>query len=441
MVTTTSLPMRGGMYCLRLRIQSIGAALGAFLVVAICLVIGSNIVHGDENWLRFRGPNGTGVSNLQGLPTEWKESDYEWSVTLDGKGHSSPVVYNDYLFVTSGFEDGRRSVICLDALTGKQRWSDTITLDPNRLHKKNSYCSSSPATDGERVYVAEADASHVIVNAYTLNGEKVWTRDLGEYVSSHGFGPSPILHKGLVILPRDQDGSGSVVALDAKTGKTKWTSDRSGTVAAYSTPMVIELNGQEQLVVINGATGLAGIDLSTGRQLWESGKLPERPVASPVFGNGLLLATCGSGGRGKYMVAVDPLDHKEEKASVKIERKKLLPYVPTPVIKDQYVYFWNDDGTVCCLDMKGDFTDEVWRQRVGGNYSGSPVLVDGKIYCISESGEVKVVDASPTFRQYDGGNLGDNSHCTPAIANGRMYLKGFHKLVCLKAKSPVAKSF
>ncbi len=409
-----------------------------FITAAIGLLVFGSVtsVSAEENWTRFRGPNGTGISDLKGLPTEWTDSDYEWSVTLDGKGHSSPVIYGDTLFVTSGFDDGRRSLICLDALTGQKKWDRTIKLDPNHLHKKNSYCSSSPTTDGELVYTAEADQQHFLIHAYTMTGKEVWKRDLGPFVSQHGFGPSPMLYQEQLIIPYDQDGSAEIVSLDAKTGETIWTSTRKANTASYATPMILNLNGQDLLIVLSGATGIAGLNPLSGEQLWESGKLPERTVASPVYGNGLLLATCGSGGRGKFMVAVDPRAPGENRPAVKAERKKMLPYVPTPIVHDQYVYFWNDDGTVCCLDMHGDFTEEVWRERVGGNYSSSPILVDGKIYCVSEEGDVKVIDASPDFKQHKGGKLGDDSYSTPAIANGRMYLKGFGRLVSLKAKAP-----
>ncbi|SFH60146.1 outer membrane protein assembly factor BamB family protein [Planctomicrobium piriforme] len=407
-------------------------------LLAFCLTMLSLTAQG-EDWTRFRGPNGTGVSELQGVPTEWKESDYEWVVTLKGKGHSSPVITGESLFVTSGNEDGSRSIYCLDANTGKTKWSDSVQLGKNHLHKKNSYCSATPTTDGERVYVSEADDSHYFVNAYLLSGKKVWSRDLGAFQSQHGFGPSPMLYQGLLIVPNDQDGPSAIVALDAKTGETRWQSSRKTETTSYATPMVLTLKGRDQLVVLSGATGLAGLDPASGKELWESGRLPQRTVASPVFGNGLLIATCGSGGRGQFMAAVDPLAAgTKSEPLVRAERTKMLPYVPTPVIRDQYMYFWNDDGTVCCVDMLGDLNGVVWRERVGGNYSGSPVLIDGKLYCISEEGQVKVVDANPTFREYPGGPLGDASHSTPAVANGRVYLKGFERLASLKSKSNVA---
>ena len=181
---------------------------------------------------------------------------------------------------------------------------------------------------------------------------------------------------------------------------------------------------------------MAGLDPETGRQLWSSGALPERSVASPVLVNGLLLATCGTGGRGVEMVVVRPGVSGSQ--AVVGKRRQNMPYVPTPIMHEGYLFLWNDDGIVCCVDPKGDLSQNVWRERIGGNYSGSPVVVDGKLYCISEDGRVAVLDASPRFRNHGFSPLGDPSHSTPAVANGRMYLRGFRTLSSLKANTETA---
>lgn len=410
----------------------------SWLTCAGLLTLAVNMAAADEHWDRFRGPNGTGVSQLSGVPTAWEESDYEWVVNLPGKGHSSPVVWNEHLFITTGLEDGTRELICLNAFTGKQLWSRTIALKPNHLHQKNSYGSGSAATDGERVYIAEADNEHFIVTAYNFKGEPVWKRDLGTYAASHGIGVSPVVYKDLLIVPNDQDGPSSIEALDLKTGETRWSSARKVETASYATPMMINREGHDELIVLSGASGLAGLDPLNGKENWSSGKLPQRTVASPVYGEGLLFATCGQAGRGVEMVAVDPNRTGKSDSLIHATRQKTMPYVPTPLVLDHYLYLWNDDGVACCVDLRGDLAKNVWRERIGGNYSGSPVLIDGKIYCISETGDVKVIDASPTFHQYPGGKLGDQSYSTPAVANGRVYLRGFHRIVSLKAAAKTA---
>lgn len=385
-----------------------------------------------EEWSRFRGPDGSGSSQLQGVPTSWTKDDYEWVVELPGKGHSSPAIWEDKLFLTVGTDDGERIVLCLNGSTGETIWKDSIKLDPNHLHKKNSYASGTPATDGQRVYVAFADEAKYTLLAYRLDGERLWSRDLGSFTSQHGQGVSPIVHNGKVFVPDDQMGPSKIVALNAQTGDELWSSERKFRRTSYSTPIIVKVDGKDQLICLSGAVGLAGLDPETGKELWHSGELPMRTVASPVYGDGLLFASCGSGGRGKLMVAVNP----KEGGKVHAERAQNLPYVPTPIIHEGYLYLWNDDGIVCCVDLKAeDLTKNVWRERVGGTYSGSPVLISGKLYCISEDGEIAVVDASPTFKQYGKSPLGDQSYSTPAVANGRVYFRGFHTLACLKANT------
>lgn len=402
--------------------------LHTLFVVALLIQIGTASA---DDWTRFRGENGIGKSDLKGVPTEWNKDDYEWVIDLPGKGHSSPVIQGEKLFVTTGSADGRRTLHCLNAITGKELWQDSIQLDANHLHKKNSYASGTPAIAGERVYVAFADEKQYTLLAYSLDGERLWSRDLGHFTSQHGQGVSPIVYEGMVIVPDDQMGPSKIVALNAETGEEVWTTaDRQFRRTSYSTPMIVKVGGKDEIVCLSGATGLSGLDPKTGKELWQSGELPLRTVASPILGEGLLFASCGSGGRGKFMVAVDP----EKDGKVITERKQNLPYVPTPIAHEGHLYLWNDDGIVCCIDLSGDLSENVWRERVGGVYSGSPVLIDGNLYCISEEGMVTVVKASPKFEKLGQSPLGDQSYATPAVANGRVYLRGFGSLACLKAK-------
>ena len=149
----------------------------------LCVVAWSCCVSQADEWPRFRGPNGEGKSALKGVPTQWTMEDYEWVVELPGKGHSSPCVWGENLFVTTGTDAGERMILCLNALTGEKKWSDGTQLEASHLHKKNSYGSGTPATDGEHVYVAFADENQYLVNAYTMAGEKVWSQNLGVFLS------------------------------------------------------------------------------------------------------------------------------------------------------------------------------------------------------------------------------------------------------------------
>lgn len=390
----------------------------------------------DDNWTRFRGPDGTGISDLQGVPVEWTLDDYEWVIPLEGVGHSSPVIWENALFITTGTDDGLRTLRRLNATTGEEEWSQELRLATNHLHKKNSYASSTPTVDGERAYVIHADADQQFVIAYTLDGDEVWKRDLGVFESQHGQGVSPIVYEELLIVCNDQAGPSNIVAFNRKTGDTVWEIPREPKEVSYSTPFVLQSEGRPpQLIVTSEAAGLTALNPLTGEEYWDTEAMPLRTVASPVYGNGMIVVSCGSGGIGKYMRAVDASGSGDVSAThYSFERveKDTLNYVPTPIVHGEHIYLWCDRGFVCCVEMATGAT--VWNERIGGNFSGSPVLIDGKLYCMSEEGDVVVVEAVPEFKGATRNPLGDGSHATPAVANGRVYFRGFSRLACLKAK-------
>ncbi len=400
-------------------------------VVAILL---SFSVGECDDWPRFRGKNGDGISSLQGVPVQWTEDDYEWKVDLPGVGHSSPVLWGELLFVASGQDDGTRMLLCLNAITGETLWSQTVQLDPEpHVSDRNSYGSSTPLVDGERIYIAFADKERYLFSAYNHEGQPVWSEDLGPFNSMHGQGHSPILHGEMVILANDQSGPSFVIALNRQTGEEVWRSPRADRRAAYSTPMVLAVEGQKpQLICVSGATGITGLDLETGAERWGSGELPMRAVASPVYGDGVLLASCGKGGRGHHMVAVEPsFDVTTKQPNIRWTRTQSLPYVPSPIISDGILYLWADEGIVLSVDLKtGETIDRV---RVGGNYYSSPIMIDHKLYCPADDGQIAVVATAPKLKVLGKSPLGDHIHSTPAVGNGRVYFRGFHTLACLKA--------
>lgn len=391
-----------------------------------------------DDWSRFRGPDGTGVASAPGLPVEWGQSDYAWQVSLPGAGHSSPVVRGKRLFVTASSEDGtERRLVCLDPASGKTVWTRAVALKADKLHLKNSHASGTPVVTDEFVYATFADDEHYVVAAFGVDGKPAWTRDLGPFESQHGHGSSPIVWRDLLIVPNDQDGPSSLVALDARTGEVRWNVSRATADGntSYSAPLVLEAAGrQPQLITSSKAMGVVSSDPATGRVNWQSEPLPQRPVASPVLAGGVIFQSCGQQGRGTYMVGVDPFA-KEDAKRVVFERSKELPYVPTPVAYGDHLYLWSDNGIVVCLDAKKGF-ETVWTRRVDGSYSSSPVCVNGLLYAVTEDGEVAVIRAAPEFELLGRSPLGDRSHATPAVADGKMFFRTFGKLLCLAPKSP-----
>lgn len=404
------------------------------LWVCVVLLASLQTTFAQDNWPRFRGPNGVGVSDLKGLPTQWTEKDYEWKIELPGVGHSSPVIWKEALFLCTSSTDGERTLRCYDALTGRQRWAESIKLGTNALHKKNSYASATPAVDEERVYVTFGDDEHHVLGAYSHEGKKVWSYDLGAIDTQHGQGMSPIIHAELVILCSDQRGPSSIVALNRKTGVEVWRTVREFREASYSTPLIYTAAGHDPVLLCEaGVNGHSALDLQTGEPLWASGPVEFRTCSSIVQAGKLVIGTCGQGGRGKILWATDPWGEENKAGKVAYTRTKALPYVPTPVYANGRLFLWNDDGTVVC--MNAETGEDIWAERVGKNYTGSPIVVDGKIYCISEDGMVAVMDASDTYKFHGFSPLGDDSYATPSVANGRLYLRGFRTLACLKAQN------
>ena len=388
-----------------------------------------------QNWSRFRGEDGSGVSEQKGIPVTWSQGDYDWNVELAGIGHAQPIVWGKTLFATSAVDKGaERFIFCIDTETGKTRWQKTIGLNQSRKHNKSSWASATPVTDGKAVYFTFADKETYMVVAYDFDGQLLWRRSLGAFESQHGLGVSPILFDGMLIAANDQDGPSSLIALDAVTGKTRWSVLRAIRRASYATPRIVaDENGDPQLIVVSGASGVTSFDPYTGNKIWNAGEFPLRTVASPVYADGLVIASCGQGGRyGVLQLAIDTRRNTDGASRIKWKRERLIPYVPTPVVFNGHLYEWNDEGTVACVNIENG--EEIKRVRIGGNYSGSPICIDGKLYGISEDGKVRVISATPELKDLGTTDLGDPCHSTPIVANGRLYLRTYHRLAALPAK-------
>jgi outer membrane protein assembly factor BamB len=386
-----------------------------------------------QEWTRFRGPNGSGVSAATTFPLRWTEKDHLWKVDLPGVGHSSPVLWGERLFVTCGEEKtGQRIVVCLRATDGNQLWSRTFAGEAHRKHADNSFASATPAVDERHVYVCWGSPRDHVVMALDHDGKDVWSVDLGPYRTGHGFGVSPIVHDGLLIVPNDQDGTSNVMALDCGTGKERWRAGRKSKTI-YATPCVYQPRGQSaELIFTSWEQGITSIDPKTGRTNWERDVFSkghvESPIGSPIIAGDLVLGTCGWLGVKKEVVAIRPRDDGEKAQPVyRIDRA--APLVLTPLVKDELLFLWSDEGLVTCADAS---TGEVhWRERVPGTYYGSPVWVGKHLYCMSRDGEVLVLAAAKQYAQVARNPLGEGSHSTPAVAGGKMYLRTFSHLICV----------
>lgn len=400
------------------------------------LILGADPTDG-QHWARFRGPNGTGESEAPSIPLQWSAKDYRWSVKLPGLGHSSPAVWGGRVIVTSASQDGRRwSVLGLRTSDGSRIWEATMDGGSYPKSQLNSFASTTPALDGQRAFVTWGTAEQYIVAAISLaGGQKLWQREFPRFVSEHGVGASPIVWQDLVIVPNDQDGPSSVVALDAATGKTRWQADRRSEKAAFSTPCIYQPSGSKpQLILSSWAHGISSLDPRSGKTFWELPVFQFRAVGSPAVAAGLIFASAGVGGVGRQMVAIRPGDPDgATKAEVVYRPDNPFPYVPVPVAKGNLVFLWQDRGVVTCLD--GPSGKVHWRERVGGDYFSSPIRVADRIYCPSRNGEMVVLAASERFQQLARFPLGDKTHSTPAVAGDSMYIRTFSQLSAIGGKS------
>jgi outer membrane protein assembly factor BamB len=412
------------------------ALLGSFLVTAFLTTAASN----GQEWTRFRGPNGTGESEATTVPGYWTAADYNWQTKLPGAGHGSPALWGDKIFLMSADPaTAKRYVLCIDANKGNILWTREFTSQMHHLHTRSSYASCTPAVDADRVYVAWSDPDHTLLMALDHAGNDVWTQDFGAWVSQHGFGSSPMLYDDLVILNVSQEitkrpgtpepKNSFVVGIEKDTGKIRWRRERKVDTTSYSVPCVRKAGDGDELVCCSTAEGLFALDPKTGEQKWSNEVFSMRTVSSPLLIGGLVFGTTGSGGGGNYVVAVKPGANSE----IAYEIKKEMPYVPTPVAHGDLLFLWSDKGIVTCVNAADG--KQVWQKRVGGvGYSGSPVRVGDKIYCVDEAGTVVVIGAGDKFEEFGRMDLKEECRSTPAVANGCMYIRTLSHLYSIGGK-------
>jgi outer membrane protein assembly factor BamB len=406
------------------------------LYAALCLALLA-VAHQSaaaQEWTRFRGPNGSGVSPAMHVPAEWDADDVNWRVKLPGVGHSSPVLWGKKIFLTTGDEEsGSRTTLCLHADDGRTLWSRTTKSKAHGKHSLNSFASSSPAVDGDRVYLLWTTPEEYAVEALDHAGEPVWRKVIGPYQSGHGSGVSPILHDGMVIIANDHEGDSSLVALDCRTGEIRWRTPRK-TKTAYATPCVYQpKGGPAQLIFTSWISGISSIDPADGSVNWEllvfDEKHSETSIGSPIVVGDYVLGTCGYLGYATHTVAVRSDASLPEKAKVVYRVDRGAPLTTTPVAAGGLLFLWDDAGIVTCTSAETG--EQHWRNRVGGTYYGSPVVVNGRVYCMSAQGEAVVLAADKEYRLLARNPLGEGSHATPAVAGGVMYLRTFSHLISL----------
>lgn len=402
----------------------------AISVVAMTVLCG---MAGGQEWTRFRGPDGTGIGRGESIPVSFTEADYLWMVKLPGPGHSSPVLWGDRIFLTCA-HDAReeREVVCLDTSSGKTLWSRKMPFTPYRHNRQNSFAASTPAVDAERVYINWISGGTFVALALDHAGNTLWRREMGKFKARHGAGASPITLGGLMIVGNDNMETSFLAGLDGKTGKTVWQIKRNSKMTSYITPAVHRpKGGSPEVVFVSEANGMTAVDPQSGEKKWESEKLfTLKSVSSPVVAGSVIFATAGAGGAGRQSAAVRPGDTlagRDPTVAWKLDRD--LPYVPTPIAIGEHLYILSEAGVMTCVVAATG--KQVWQADLDEKFYASPVCVDERIYLVTRNGEMIVLKVGSEYKLLGKSKLPEKSDATPAIANGRMYIRTLNLLICI----------
>jgi len=379
---------------------------------------GEPILYADGDWPWWRGPHRDGIAAAnQTVPLVWNETENVlWKAPIPGRGHGSPTIVGDRVFIaTADVKEGVQSVLAIDRNTGKQLWQTHVhrgTLD-TKGNGKSSLASSSVACDGHRIYINFLHSGAVYTTALTIDGKQLWQTKITDFVIHQGFGSSPALYQSLVIVSADNKGTGAIAALDRATGKVVWKVERPA-VPNYTSPIIFNVAGKEQLV-LTGCDLVTSLEPATGKTLWEIKGSTTECVTSTVT-DGKRFFT--SGGYPKNHMSAVSAD-----GSGKIEWENASRvYVPSLIARDGYLYGVLDAGVAVCWESSTG--KEVWKQRLGGTFSASPVLVGDLLFAIDEAGKTSIFKATPKAYESAGENqLGDEAFATPTICGNRIYLR------------------
>lgn len=377
---------------------------------------------GTRYWPRWRGPSGQGVVEGTGYPDRWSDTvNVLWKRPVPGRGHSSPIVWGDRIFLTTSRNQGRRvSILSFRRSDGALLWQADAPNGPaERHHGKNSPASATATTDGERVYASFGSRGMLAVD---FDGNVVWHRDLGRIDNYHGPAGSPLLYRDTVIIYQDQNGGAFVTALDARTGETRWRTERTARVG-WGTPIAVSVGGHDELIV-SSQRFVRSYDPSTGEERWRCDGMLREVIPTPVVGHGLIY--CASGRAGPTL-AIRPGGRGDVTGSrVAWRTTRGSPFVPSPVVYGDYLYQINDmSSIVTCLNARTGET--VWQERLGRprreGISASPVVVDDKLFVTNDEGRTFVLGTGPEFELLHVNDIGAPTLASPALVDGVWYIR------------------
>ena len=394
-----------------------------------------------ENWVRFRGPNGQGISSEKDLPVTWSaEQNVVWKTSIPGKGWSSPIVFDDRVFMTTAMEEGVSCrVLCVNRADGAILWNTEVHRQkPGQIRRQNSFATPTPVTDGKLVYAVFYDGT---VAAVDFSGKRVWKNSEVEFYSLHGLGASPILSGNQVVMPfdgssRDEQQVGwkipwphaVVLSLDKQTGDVRWKGKRGESRVGHVTPILVD-DGKQ--LISAGGDRVQGFDANSGERVWSIYSQGEGVTPSPVTSDGLLFTSSGFeaptirairlGGKGDVT-----------KTHIAWEQKKGVPALASPLYVSPYLYTISRDNILHCLTAA---TGEiVWLERLKGAHSASPVYADGRIYVLSEEGVTVVLKPGEKYQEIGRNELGEQCLASMAVSERQFFIRSAEHLFCIDSE-------
>lgn len=432
-----------------------------FVLLYFCLATSDSIV-ATEDWRQFRGPYSNGHGDAKNLPVEFGEDkNLKWKTGIDGRAWSSPIVVDNQVWLTNAVakemsEDERKklktdqqmqglsayshvslSAICFDLQTGEKKFEIELfdISNPPPINSLNSFASPTPITDGTFIYISFGSFGTVCLDRQ--DGSVRWKHDKYQVVHETGPGTSPILYEDLLIIHFDGTDRQFVVALDKESGDERWLTKRTGELhernsmqKAFATPLVAKINGKDQLIS-PGADWVYGYEPLTGKELWKIkfGELGFSNAPQPVVFEEMIYVCTGF--MRSQLLAIDASNGKPDESSIAWRYKTQVPCMPTPIIVDDRIYFVSDSGIASCLDRKTG--DLIWNVRLGGGFSSSPIYSDGKLYFSNREGEVFVVKPGDTYELVATNQLDNRIMATPVTVGETLLIRTESSLYCFEA--------
>ena len=389
-------------------------------------------------WTRWRGPTGQGHAVGKGYPDTWSDTEnVVWKQQIPGRGNSSPIVWDDRVILTTAYDDGkRRSILCLRRSDGKRLWETFAPeVRPEKAHPKNGHASSTPATDGQRIYAYFGNHG---VLAVDLEGKVIWHRSLGSFNAFHGTACSPLLYRDRLILVQDHRGAAgsSILALDKRTGREIWRTPRAAKVG-WNSPIAIRA-GERDEIIFSGQQQVKAYDPETGKVLWSARGSTFEVIPTPVVGHDLIF--CPSGRAGPTLAIRGGGSGDITDTHIAWQVPKGSPFVPSPILDGDFLYTVNDmKALAACFEARTGKL--MWQERLGRarreGFSASPVAVDGKIFFTNDDGETFVLEAGPDFKLLHVNRLKEQVRASPALVDGRWYFRTEKHLIAIGTEDQV----